>query len=105
MSHSALDFAADPLQLTGEDWDGLTNGAKKQVFKAGDVVMAEGKSYKEMYQILRGKLRVEKLIDGKIVVLGRCHQHFPPSSWLVLTLASSSQRPSLRRKLLVTSPF
>jgi CRP-like cAMP-binding protein len=61
----------DPMALTNEDWEALTEGAKKIIVKKDEVVIQEGESYQRMYQLRRGSIRVEKTIGGEVQVLGR----------------------------------
>ncbi len=54
----------DPMALTSADWEALTQGAKKVVYKRDEAVMREGESSQRMYQIVRGVIRVEKRLES-----------------------------------------
>lgn len=82
----------DPFALTNEDWVSLLQGAKRLVFKKDDVVMKQGESYQRMYQIVRGAVRVEKVFDGNLKVLGsmQCSDTFGDISFLTGSPASAT---------------
>ena len=85
-------FLSDPMALTRQDWDALTQGAKKVVVKKDEVVMKEGESYQRMYQILRGVIRVEKKMGDESKVLGRLRasETFGEMSFLTGSAATAS---------------
>ncbi len=91
-SLSTMTFAKDPMALTNEDWEALTQGAKKVLLQRGEVIMKEGESYQRMYQIVRGCVRVEKVLDGESRVLTRmhCSETFGDMSFLTGAAASAT---------------
>lgn len=95
-SQSWLTLAKDNMALTNEDWKALTQGAKKTVVARDDYIIKEGESYQRMYQVVRGRVRVERA--G--VPLGHM-------SWYMCRAVGAKEEPSLppARKRLAICPF
>jgi len=55
--------------LTEEDWDMLVGGTKLKTFKKGECIIKQGKQYQKLCQIVQGRCRVEKEVDGKKTIL------------------------------------
>jgi hypothetical protein len=83
---------ADPMALTSGDWEALTQGAKKVVFKRDEAVMREGESYQRMFQIVRGVIRVEKRSAEESLRLGelRASETFGELSFLTGSAATAT---------------
>ena len=54
-----------------EDWDLILKGARTVTYKKDDVVIREGEQFRRIFQLARGECRFEKVIDGKVKVLGK----------------------------------
>jgi len=60
------------LELKEEDWKHFLSVAKQRTYKKGEYVLTEGQATATLYQIVRGRLRVELVVAGQAaaVVVG-----------------------------------
>jgi len=56
--------------LTNVDWELIIKGARTITYTKDDVIIEEGQKYQRIYQINKGICRIEKIKNGKNVVLG-----------------------------------
>lgn len=63
------DVSPTQIDLSPRDWALIRTGHSIVSFNEGDIIIQEGTKNENLYQIHRGQVRVEKLIDGKSKVL------------------------------------
>lgn len=54
-----------------EDWEILLKGARSVTYQKDDVIIKEGEQFRRIFQLIKGEVRFEKVIDGQNKVLGR----------------------------------
>lgn len=64
------DVSPTQVDLSPRDWTLIRTGHTVVSFAEGQVIIKEGTKNENLYQVYRGRVRVEKLIDGKPKILG-----------------------------------
>lgn len=53
------------LSKPDDEWNNLVKGAKKRVFQKDEFIIRDGDSSVRLYQVIKGSVRIEKVIKGR----------------------------------------
>lgn len=54
-----------------EDWSKILKGSRTVTYQKDDIIIKEGEKHRRVFQLLKGEIRFEKLIEGQMRVLGK----------------------------------
>jgi len=62
------------VKMSSRDWDLLSPGSETRRYSVGEIVLAYGVVNRHLFRVKRGTVRVEKVINGQVIVIDKMEE-------------------------------